>query len=80
MQLKDTTGKNLKPGDQVLFALGLGQMSIATIAQTTSGLEPSNPQAGAHVVFNIFIPAAPSGLVNLVKVADAPEQKSSLET
>lgn len=73
MIFKDLVGQELKQGDQVLFSIGLGQTTVATVLGTNSGLDPNNPQAAVQVGVTFILPAAPNGLVNgLVRVAAAP--------
>lgn len=77
--LKDLVGQELSQGDQVLFSIGLGQTTIATVLATNSGLDPTNPQASVQVGVTFILPAAPNGLVNgLVRIASqAPAPKIS---
>lgn len=73
MTFKDLVGQPLVQGDQVLFSIGLGQTTIATVVGINSGLDPKNPQAAVQVGVTFIVPAMPNGLVNgLVRVAAAP--------
>lgn len=73
MTFRDITGNEIKQGDSVLFSLGLGQMMVAKIASTESGLNPQNPQAAVRVTLDFTLPAAPNGLVpGLVRLPDQP--------
>ena len=72
MQYKDMLNQNLKEKDQVLFSLGLGQSSIATVVCTESGLDPKNPQPLVRIAVEFTLPVAPNGLVpGIIKVAEA---------
>lgn len=70
MQFRDITGSVLSENDQVLFGLGLGQITVATVKRTESGLNPQNPQPMVTVSVDITVPAAPNGLVpGVIKIA-----------
>lgn len=75
MQFKDITGSALVDGDQVLFSLGLGQTTLATIKRTDSGLNPQNPQSSVTITVDVTLPAAPNGFVpGIVKIVAAQSQ------
>ena len=78
MTFKDLTGQPLQQGDRVLISVGLGQMSVATITRTESGLNPANPQPAVVLQVEFILPVMPNGLVGgVVKVADSAPQVSS---
>lgn len=72
MQFKDTLGQSLRETDQVLFGLGLGQMSVATVSRTETGLDPNHPQPLIKILVEFSVPAAPNGVVpGVIKIAES---------
>ena len=77
MIFRDISGQVLADRDQVLFSLGLGQTTVATISRTESGLDPRNPNASISIVLELTLPAAPNGLVpGVCKITTAPQVSS----
>lgn len=78
MTFRDLTGNTLQQGDRVLVSVGLGQMSVATVVRTESGLNPANPQPAVVLQVEFILPTMPNGLVGgVVKIADSAPQVST---